>query len=334
MSDVIPKPGLYRQQNGRPADVKWVGDGKALGFDSNGEETAWWTATGKWTVEAPDDFGFHITGPWIPDPPEPPPGFAVMPKDYVAKVGDWAANNGHQKKFAVIDPRNGLWIGWSAERLDYDRPHNAPHYIAAPMPKPFSISEHGPGVYETRDGEEATVKRQCSVEVTYIWKGCTQSLSYASWADGGQFEVSRTLPHDLVRYLRPLPQPAVDPVWRELGPDEPIVDSDQFAFRDHTSNVHDDSYFVDSFDSMVGQTVRQLNQQYPGFGGRIVRRRVAPPAQSEWVPTNELRLAKCAGSAEGAHISRLTGEMQWSRIEQKWTNGTDSEWRPIPVEGA
>lgn len=214
MSDVITKPGLYRQQNGRPADVKWVGDGKALGFDSNGEETAWWTATGKWTVEAPDDFGFHITGPWIPDPPEP-------------------------------------------------------------------------------------------VE-----------------------------PHAQICELKPIPKPAVDPVWRELGPDEPIVASDQFAFRDNTSNVHEDSYFVDSFDSMVGQTVRQLNQQYPGFAGRIVRRRVAPVAQSEWVPTNELRLWKCGYRDIGRFFTAISeNESGYAHFVRKWTNGTDSEWRPVKVDG-
>lgn len=268
MSDVITKPGLYRQQNGKQADVKWVGDGKALGFDHNGEETCWNAASGKWNGNAPVNFQFHITGQWIPDPPEPPDGFQVMPKEYVAKEGDqvWSTSHGFWTKcFHAIGMTAGQYDQWNDQCRS-----EAPHFFASPIRKPFSISEHGPGVYETRDGREAVViGRGCGI--SFPWTGYIDEGERfnKSWKDCGTWQQGEQ-PQDLVRYLRPLPKTAVD----------------------------------------------------------------SPPAQSEWVPTNELRLWKCGYRDIGRFFTAISeNESGYAHFVRKWTNGTDSEWRPVKVDG-
>ena len=66
--------------------------------------------------------------------------------------------------------------------------------------KPFSISEHGYGVYLRRDGEEVLVGCHDTSANTLRWYVPT-----GSWYDNGRAFANEESPMDLVCYLRPLP---------------------------------------------------------------------------------------------------------------------------------
>jgi hypothetical protein len=138
-------------------------------------------------------------------------------------------------------------------------------------PKPFSISEHGPGVYETREGKETTVigPSSCS-SAWHRWQG-----RYTYGDTGGLFSSGQPSCFDLVRYLRPLPKP------------EP--------------------------------------QEYVSKSGPAIL-----PPQPEWTPTNHYQQTTIVDGCEWT--SRWYGKPpSAARIEQRWTNGTEEEWRPVPT---
>lgn len=311
MSFQVTKPGFYRQRNGGKAEVFAVSDVGAYGAMDTGDAARWfgsgrfslsdernndliseWSEPvdpGPWwrllgpdeQVQAGDEF--ESVGKWLPiydtdfgmyvrnfvlvrhvrrrlPPPEPPAGCVVMPREYVAKAGDWTCLRGSG------------WDDWdrsgkSAAQLDEQFPHNIPHYIAAPIPKPFSISEHGPGVYQTRDGREATITHKDGGE--WPWHGCTTGISAdidMSWRDDGMFCFGPDKPGDLIRYLRPLPE-----------------------------------------------------------------------TTETWVPTVELRWSDFVGLPQpgSAWVSchDKNGTYSCNRVlEQKWTRGSESEWRPVEVQ--
>lgn len=253
MSDIIQSVGEYDQtcdeQRRMKARVVHIENGRAFGFDCDGDPDHWDAATGE------ADSSYDIKGPWIPDPPEPPAGFVVMPKEYVAKDGDKLTGSNWQCGWQKF-PR--CFDGMSAADIEATYPSSGTHWIASPIPKPFSISEHGPGVYARRDGVEANV--DAWNEISKTWSGRVAGDLHG-WFDDGKVNYTGEHPGDLVRYLRPLPKPTV-----------------------------------------------------------------------EWTPTNELRLAETSLSDSLATWYGKGGASTWRRLEQKWTCGEKSEWRPVGVE--
>ncbi len=257
MSEVITKPGFYRTQDGEKAEVVGqASDGRWLGI-LNG--AAWWNSDGQLFC------GIHrpgnITGPWH-DPPTPPDGFQLMPRKYLPTGGDMFCDAGGPLWKPIYS--GGTWVNRaSAEWLDENRTPYAPHYIASPIPKPFRISEHGVGVYETRDGRELKVVSRCGPQ-SYPWCG-EQAIYRRQWSDSGKRFHNRDVEDDLVRYIGPLP---------------------------------------------------------------------AEKPQEPWTCTGELRW----NNADEACQAR-DAELDYARkaiktvmvLEQRWTRGTEEEWRPVPV---
>jgi hypothetical protein len=235
----------------------------------------------------------------IPDPPEPPAGFVVQDREaYRYTLGDRHVRLGFSRSWARFE--GSCHMGLSAIELDAKYPQEAPFYIASPIPKPFSISEHGPGVYETRGGRTAEVTALGN-PADKKWQAAWPDAS-CWWPDNGRCFCDTEVAYDLVRYLRPLPKPAVDPGegWRLLGDDERPVRGDWHTYG---SNPHPGSwidYYVEYF---AGKTVAELRSSH--YSGIVFRRRVTPVAQSEWKRTGEQ-----FGVA-------------------KFTNGTDTEWRVV-----
>ena len=278
MSDVIPKPGKYQQFSGRPAEVKWVGDGKALGFDFGGEPTMWDAATGRWALAMNEpEFCCHIVSPWPPDPPpkpvDPGEGWRLLGDDEVIADGDeYLCEGGRRQWFPVAcAPPQGMTVaashGWWIR--DY-----VPVHYRRRIPKTFRISDQGCGVYETRDGREAVVtghnpgfKTTCRNRCE--WVGATTEAGRAfstSWTDSGNWAIQDQAV-DLVRYLRPLPEP------------EGFLPTNE------------------------------LRTRTLGLAGTV--------------PDNKRPNGTYSAFANGSWFSVV--------LEQKWTNGTVTEWRPIPV---
>lgn len=259
MSDVITGPGAYGNPRNRRMDVKFVDGECAYGRDQDGDWCVWSTIDGGNLLS--NGTSYDITGPWIPDPPEPPAGFVVQDRetyrgvkgvDKVLICGEWQTVDGFEDMTAV--------------EVDAEYPAK-PHWFASPIPKPFSISEHGPGVYETRDGREEPVTWRSPGGGVWGREG-----QHPDWHDDGRMTALRELPGDLVRYLRPLPK-----------------------------------------------------QEQP---------------QEEWTPTNELRnrsielvgLVAKDKRENGMYSVYANGNWFSVVLEQKWTCGEKSEWRPVGVE--
>lgn len=198
MSDIITGPGFYKQQNGGKAEVCGQSklDGRWYGRPACTATGHSWNHDG--TSTAPS---FNIVSAWIPEPPAPPPGFVVMPRNVKPYMGcqRWSRSLGWSP---LMDDS---YLEGSAEYWD-SRSAAAPIYFASPIPKPFRISEHGVGVYETRDGREATVFRRFGDG----WAGPDLPSGF-EWYDDGRRDSFGERPNDLVRYLRPLPQPEWTP---------------------------------------------------------------------------------------------------------------------------
>jgi hypothetical protein len=359
MSDVITGLGLYRERSNGKAKVDYIdrSTGWAFGYDSNGRATAWHCETGRAV------YGFSIASEWIDPPafsvgdlvlvdcvaspfhqhygtvsavtdqptiavmfageafprglyshelkpvtlPAPlPDGYRLKPRNVNADHGDIGISASHKEWVYRI---GGSWMNRTCEALGAVHAINAPYFFAEPIPpeptvdvgegwrlledgeviedgdeylsvatwrrreerdgdkqrpqmlptrrrvpKPFSISDHGPGVYLTRDGREVPIQEPYQDR----WLGFVHDV-HPTWGDDGTFISTREHGLDLVRYLRPLPQP-------------------------------------------------------------------------EWTPTDHYQQTTIVDGCEWT--SRWYGKPpSAARIEQRWTNGTEEEWRPVVTDG-
>lgn len=256
------------------------------------------------------------------DPPAPPTGYEIRDRNYVPQRGDLLWECGTW--YAVFDHQ------LSIEDRDLQMPDLAPMFIASPIPKPFRISEHGPGLYETRDGREATVERKDGPGL-HPWSGTlncgSEGVCRLTWKDCGMWRASDECAstHDLVRYLGPLePQkPSVDPGegWRLLGESEFVEKGDEFVNPQRPSCTwsKSDNWMLDS------------KIQEPSF---IYRRRVtplAPQEQNDFTPTDLYRLSvEWRGVTWGLQYdaSEAQPEPQKTRL---WKCGDREEWRPVEI---
>lgn len=206
MSDVIQRVGEYDQtcdeQRRMKARVEHIENGRAFWFDCDGDPDHWDAATGE------ADATYDIKGLWIPDPPAPPEGFAVMPRDYVAKAGDRVFAGTTNRWVDVTG-----WAGCSVVQLEGELAARIPTYIASPIPKPFRISDKGCGVYARRDGVEkkvvSTARREWRGEF-YVW---ADDVGWTYRDDGVVCHQTTPSPLDLVRYISPLPEPEPQEQW-------------------------------------------------------------------------------------------------------------------------
>jgi len=198
MSNIIPSLGEYVDTNGLPCRVVHIEGGWAFGFYSDG-------AGGVWECEdGYSPYYADIKGPKPPDPPTPPEGFQLADRE----------THKYRREDKIIGNRGG-WlcfdapehVGLTAVEFDAKYPREEPFYIASPIPKPFSISEHGPGVYETRDGRRATVNSRLAG--TRDWWNGTVHGSGRTWKEDGWYPTSGPCTEDLVRYIGPLEEPWV-----------------------------------------------------------------------------------------------------------------------------
>jgi hypothetical protein len=245
MNDVIQAVGPHKDKHGERCEVKHIDQGIAFGFDSDGDPAWWKCDTGNWQG-AGDNYSLHITGPWI----EPPTvdvgeGWRLLEEGEMPQEGDecrWRENT------------NDPWQ--SALNWKRGNPQSAHCIYRRRVPKPFRISEHGPGVYLCRDGREyEVIPLPHGTEFTWWTRKHAES-----WRDDGTWSLAhgeKCPDKDLVRYLRPLPQP-------------------------------------------------------------------------EWTPTDQYQQTTIVDGCEWT--SRWYGKPpSAARIEQRWTRGTESEWRPVPT---
>jgi hypothetical protein len=196
--------------------------------------------------------------------------------DVITKVGKVAQKNGRAARVVHIEEGIAFGFdsadapcGWDVKTgVESTEAEPAEGYnIVGPWiePKPFRISDHGPGVYLTRDGREAEVTcKSCDREDNWPWNGhiIDGSMPSKTWKDNGHWLAPGESGEDLVRYLRPLPQP-------------------------------------------------------------------------EWTPTDHYQQTTIVDGCEWT--SRWYGKPpSAARIEQRWTRGTEEEWRPVTIkpEGA
>jgi hypothetical protein len=260
MSDVIQKVGDYKQRNGGKAEVRFL-DGVAYGRDDLGSVTVWATTTGSVLLDTGRTTGVaDIVGEWQdpPAPPEPGEGWRLLEEGELPQEGDECRSRTNTKD---------EWtpcLNWSR-----NAPQSSVCIYRRRIPKPFRISDHGPGVYETRDGREAKVDDRNNLAV-HVWGGLLvcppEGALRCTWTDAGRWsaDITQTHRNDLVRYIGPL------------------------------------------------------------------------PVEEPWVPTCELRWDKCSHTMSGATIVS-TGNYALNevcRLEQRWTRGTEEEWRPVKVDGA
>lgn len=186
MSFKIEKPGEFKQRDGRTSELLAQRGGYWFGINPSGFPCRW-HIDGTHEEHTLSD----IVGPI---PPKPPPGFQTYLSD---KVSQWDM---------IFSQWDMIYRGRSAAQLDVQFPNNAPHYIASPIPKTFRISDHGPGVYECRDGRQATVTGKIANPACggkYPWEGIGRD-GECFFTDEGKFwaheEESEA---DLVRYIGP-----------------------------------------------------------------------------------------------------------------------------------
>jgi hypothetical protein len=247
MTDVIQAVGPHKDKNGERCEVKHIDQGIAFGFDSDGDPSWWKCDTGNWQG-AGDAYRLHIVGPWI----EPPTvdvgeGWRLLEDGEVIEDGDeyLSVSTWRRREEHVGDKQRALMLPTRRR-----------------VPQPFRISDHGPGVYLTRDGREAHIsdrRDKSGCEEWWGWAG--EKHNTTTWADSGLWAATESV-SDLVRYLRPLPKP-------------------------------------------------------------------------EWTPTDNYQQTTIVDGCEWT--TQWQGRPPMTRrIEQKWTNGTESEWRPVTTttEGA
>lgn len=195
--NVITNPGSHRERCNGKAQVNYVesSSGWAFGYDSMGRATAWHCETGR------ANFGYSIIAEWH-DPPSPPDGYVVMPREYGIRPGDMFSDNVTRRQGSPWRVVTSL-VGKCQASLEQHNADLAPIYIASrvpPSPPEFRISDKGCGVYETRDGRQATVDSQ--YEST--WGGVCED-ERREWNNDGSQIPDHILRGDLVRYISPLP---------------------------------------------------------------------------------------------------------------------------------
>jgi hypothetical protein len=210
MSFKIDKPGFYRLRADGKAEVLAVDAVRnfAIGFHQHDPFVPKrWTISGEYSdVESHLD----IVSPLVPGPPTPPvdPGEGwrlVDPDSEPLEAGD--------EHYSLTAWRP--WFPAYAGRTQGEIAKEAPFGLGIVptrrrVPPPFSISTHGPGVYERRDGERVQIHDRDGSEM-FPWRS-VNPIGWGEWSDNGIYRYFRhATNYDLVRYLGPLPVP--EPQW-------------------------------------------------------------------------------------------------------------------------
>lgn len=276
----------------------------------------------------------HITKITLPVPV--PEGWRLKPRNVKPVLGD----KGHLADGGWFDVL-GDYVEFTAEQLDAKYKHCAPYFFIEPIPpaipatpeplgrveKPFSISTNGPGVYLARGGREIPIIGR----LQDLWMG-ELNCDTPTWADDGSW-VSCSHDYDLVRYLRPLPQP--EPQFK-VG-DRVRVKADT---NEHRVVRGKSGTIVEHWNAANGWTAVKIDGQGATLGFYLKWANLEPCVESEptgFTCTNEFRdriLNRDAGGPlpEGTTHRVVNGKWALVVTEQRWTNGTDVEWRPVPVE--
>lgn len=202
MSDVITKCGDYMHRHSTDrlkARVVHIEDGYAFGFDSDGDPDSWRCSDGRSSCTR------DITGPWIPEPPTPPEGFELKPKDYVAKEGDrcvWGrATSWHDVSG---------WKGFCAQELEDEFSARIPVYIASPIPKPAK-PDPGEGWRLLEEGETV----ECDDENRDVKFKEEWSLDRGAFAGKNVGQKMRQYERNGLHFRRRLPD--TKPEWTCVG---------------------------------------------------------------------------------------------------------------------
>lgn len=243
---VITKPGFYREHGGGQCQIIAVDSyGSAVGFSSENELNVYGCDDGGLGCDPHSNFPYDIDGPWVAEL-DPGDGWRTLNDSDVVEATD-------ERYFS-----NLIWetVDKGTVGKSYDSNRHWPMRRRI-EPAPFRISDHGCGVYLTRDGQEEDV-RVDRPGTYYRWSSGISPGSL-SWKDDGRFYRDDLVSQlDLVRYLRPLD----------------------------------------------------------------------PPPSVEWKPTGELRWRKPEAGWYGMtpHLA-LLGNI----LEQEWSDGTNTEWRPVTI---
>jgi hypothetical protein len=212
MSFKIDKPGFYRLRADGKAEVLAVDAVRnfAIGFHQHDPFVPKrWTISGEYSdVESHLD----IVSPLVPGPPTPPvdPGEGwrlVDPDSEPLEAGD--------EHYSLTAWRP--WFPAYAGRTQGEIAKEAPFGLGIVptrrrVPPPFSISTHGPGVYERRDGERVPIHDRDGSEM-FPWRSVSP-IGWGEWSDNGIYRFYRhATSYDLVRYLGPLPVPEPEQPW-------------------------------------------------------------------------------------------------------------------------
>lgn len=202
----IDCPGFYRQRNGGKAEVLLINDVHeyAIGFmPSDVGVPQRWTTAGefhKGSYSSPLD----LVARW----PRFAVGDRVRVKDACGLIRYATVTRHSNVTHFPYMVEDGSWSAWmdESELVPDERP-------APEEPKPFRISDHGLGVYETRDGREASIVGIRDGLTAYPWNGRVGS-DWTSWTNEGKYActISRHSA-DLVRYIGPLPKSVEPEQW-------------------------------------------------------------------------------------------------------------------------
>lgn len=202
MSFQITKPGLYRQRNGGKAEVFGKGsDGRWYGAEHSPMPCcSVWMDSGAFACDGAEG-ATDIVGEWI-DAPDPGEGWRPLKDEEVVEEGDEFTRNGR----VWLSPTETVGMAVRDARQRFIAPERV--FYKRRIPQPFRVSEHGLGIYATRDGREATVD---SKDGLGEWSGMLDrgpwfGIDRVTWKDDGHWHNDRELPNDLVRYIGPLPK--------------------------------------------------------------------------------------------------------------------------------
>lgn len=304
MSDIITKIGEYQQHSERPerkARVVHIENGKAFGFDCDGEPDVWDCDTGV-CLES-----YNITGPW-----QDPPAFSVGDTVLV----NCPSSNLHQhygtlerlstiNQWLVRFPESVVWF--TASQLTRVTLH-------APLPDGFRLKPRNVKADVGDTGIHSKTKEWQLLQPYGGWNGRTAETQDAMWPDYAPYFFAEPI-------RAPAPtRPEPGDGWRLLAADELTANGDE---RMDGCDCPPRWMAVNFF----GMRVADYIEMYPVLKILGVRRRIVPEPE-KWTPTCELEWRLCAVEDP---LAVLQWDGDWRRLEQRFTCGDREQWRAIGV---
>lgn len=135
----------------------------------------------------------------------------------ITKPGPYRERSGGKARVTMVDSETGFAFGydslnrataWQCETGCANYGYSISGEWHDQPERAFRVSDHGCGIYETREGKQVSLVDKSGSE-TFPWRAKFGAIGYAAWGDDGRFySDGKARPQDLVRYVGPLPQPA------------------------------------------------------------------------------------------------------------------------------